>query len=88
MKKKDTKCDFVLMPVGIEDSDVLNTVNTLLKDKTGEEAEPWRDESEKTKFLTVLDDPKEMKKGRQKELNSLIFFDETISTESHRSSQN
>ena len=36
MKKKDTKSDFVLMPVEIEDSDVLNTVNTLLKDKTGE----------------------------------------------------
>ena len=35
------------MPVGIEDSDLLNTVNTLINDETGEEADPWSDESEK-----------------------------------------
>ena len=71
MKKIDTKSDDVLMPVEIEDSDLLNTVNTLLNDETGEEAKPWSDESEKKKILTVLDDPKEAEKGRQKELNSL-----------------
>ena len=66
LKKTDPKSDDVLMPVEIEDSDQLNTVNTLLNDETGEEAMPWSDESEKRKILTVLDDPKEVEKGRHK----------------------
>ena len=37
------------MPVETGDSDLLNTVNTLLTDETGEEAKPWSDESEKPK---------------------------------------
>ena len=28
------------------------------------EAKPWSDESEKARILTVLDDPKEVEKGR------------------------
>ena len=55
----------------IEDSDLLNTVNTLFNDETGEEAKPWSDESENAKILTILDDPKEVKTIRQKEQNSL-----------------
>ena len=43
---------------------------TLLNDETGEEANPWSDAQE-AKILTSLDDTKEVKKGRQKELNSL-----------------
>ena len=58
------KSEDVLMPVKIEESDLPNTV-------TGEEAETWSDESEKPNILTILDDPKEVKEGRQKELNSL-----------------
>ena len=46
-------------------------MTTLLNDETGEEAKPWSDESEKVKILRILDDHKEVKKGRQKELNSL-----------------
>ena len=45
--KTDTKSDDFILPVEIEDSDLLNTVNTLLNDETGEEAKPWSDESEK-----------------------------------------
>ena len=71
-KKTDTKSDDVLMPLEIEDSDLLNTLNTLLNDETGEDARPWSDESEKTKILTVLDDPKEVEKGRQKEKNETV----------------
>ena len=63
--------DDVLVPVEIEDLNLVHTVNTLLNDETGEEAQPSSDESQKTKILTVLDDPKEMKKGSQKELNSM-----------------
>ena len=59
------------MPVKIEESDLLNTVTTLLNDETGEGAKTWSNESEKTNILTILDDPKEVKEGRQKELNSL-----------------
>ena len=58
------------MPMGIEDSDLLNTVNTLLNSETGEEANPWSDDAENAKISTTIDDPKEVKKGRQKELNS------------------
>ena len=68
--KTDTKSDDVLMPLGTEDSDLLNTVNTLLNDETGEEKNPRSDDAEKAKILTILDDPKEVKKRRQKELNS------------------
>ena len=50
------------MSVEIEDSDLLNTVNTLFNDENGEEAKPWSDESEKTKILTIFDDPKEVEK--------------------------
>ena len=46
-------------------------MNTFLNDEACEEAKPWSDESEKTKILTVVHDPKEVEKGRQKELNSL-----------------
>ena len=46
-------------------------MNTLLSDASGDETKPWSDESEKTKILAILDDPREMENGRQKELNSL-----------------
>ena len=58
------------MPDELEDSDVLNKVNTLLNNETGEEKNPRSDDAEKAKILTILDDPKEVKKRRQKELNS------------------
>ena len=48
----------------------MNTVNTFLTDETGV-LNPWSDGSRQTKILTILDDPQEVKKGRQKELNSL-----------------
>ena len=48
MKKTDTKGDDVLMPVEIEASDLLHTVNALLNDETGQEAKPWSDESSAT----------------------------------------
>ena len=70
-EKSDPKSDDVLMPVEIEDSDLLYTVNTLFNDETGEETKPWSDESEKAKLLAILDDPKEVKTTHQKELNSL-----------------
>ena len=46
-------------------------MNTLLNNENGEESKPWSDESEKAKTLTILYDPKEVKKGRQQELISL-----------------
>ena len=69
--KTDTKNDDVLMPVEIGDSYRLNSVNTLLGDETRVETNPWNDDSGQARILTILDDPKEVKKGRQKELNSL-----------------
>ena len=39
--KTDTKSDDVLMPVEIEDSDLLNTVIILFNNETGEEANSW-----------------------------------------------
>ena len=69
LKKTDLKSDDVLMPVKIEDTDLLHTVNVLLNVENGQEAKPWSEELEKTKILTVLDDHEEMK-GRQEELNS------------------
>ena len=71
LKKTDLKSDDVLMSVKNKDTDLLHTVNTLLKDETGEEEKPWSEEVQKTKILSVLDDHEEMMKGRQKELNSL-----------------
>ena len=61
----------MLMPVEIEDTNLLHTVNALLKNETGEEAKPWSGELEKTKIFTVVDDHEEMMKGWQKGLNSL-----------------
>ena len=48
LKKTDLKSDDVLVPVEIEDTDLLNTVNVLLNNETGEEAKAWNDESEKS----------------------------------------
>ena len=48
LKKTDLKSDDVLVPVEIEDTDLLHTVNVLLNDETGEEAKAWNDESEKS----------------------------------------
>ena len=45
-------------------------LNTLLSDEIGVETNPWNDVSGQTKTLTILDDPKEVKRGRYKELNS------------------
>ena len=61
----------MLMPVESVDSYLLNTVNTLLGDETSTDTNPGNDDSRQTKILKILDDPKEVKKGRQKELNSL-----------------
>ena len=51
LKKTDLKSDDVLMPVEIEDTDVLHTVNTLLNDETGEEAKPWSEECAEEEHL-------------------------------------
>ena len=48
LKKTDLKSDDVLVPVEIEDTDLLHTVKVLLNDETGEEAKAWNDESEKS----------------------------------------
>ena len=71
-KKTDLKSDDVLMPVEIEDTDLLCTVNTLQTDENGEAEKPWSEETQRTKILSVLDDHEEMMKGRTKELNSLL----------------
>ena len=67
MKKADLRKDDLVMNV---DADLLNTVNTLLSDETVPETNPCED-SEQPKMLTILDDPTEVMKGHQKELNSL-----------------
>ena len=67
MKKTDLRKDDLVMNV---DADLLNTVNTLLSDETVPETNPCQD-SEQPKMSTILDDPKEVMKGCQKELNSL-----------------
>ena len=72
LKKTDLKSDDVLMPVEIEDTDLLCTVNTLQNDENGEAEEPWSEETQRTKILSVLDDHEEMMKERTKELNSLL----------------
>ena len=53
-RKTDTKNDDVVMPMEIEDSCLLNTVNTLLGDETGVETNPWNDGSGQAK---ILDNP-------------------------------
>ena len=67
MKKTDLKNDDSVMNV---DADLLNVVNALMSDETVPETNLDED-SELPKMLTILDDPKEVMKGRQKELNSL-----------------
>ena len=59
------------MQVEIEDSYLLNTAHTLLSDETGVKTNPWNDNSGQAKILTILNNPKKVQKGRQKELNSL-----------------
>ena len=66
MKKTDLKNDESVMNV---DEDLLNVVNTLMKDETVQETNP--DEDNEMPKLTVLDDHEEMMKGWQKVLNSL-----------------
>ena len=67
MKKTDQRNDDSVMNV---DADLLNRVNTLMSDETVPETNHGED-SELPRMLTTLDDPKEVIKGRQKELNSL-----------------
>ena len=50
----------------IEDAYLLNTEHTLLSDETGVETNPWNDASGQS--MTIPN--KQVKKGRQKELNS------------------
>ena len=66
LKKTNLRIDESVMNV---DEDLLNVVNTLMKDETVQETNP--DEDNEMPKLTVLDDHEEMMKGRQKELNSL-----------------
>ena len=63
MKKTDLKNDESAMKV---DEDLLNVVNTLMRDETVPETNP--DEDHELPKLTVLDDHEEMMKGWQKEL--------------------
>ena len=71
LKTTDLQSSDVLMAVEINDTDVLHTVNTIPNDETGEEEKPWREEVQRMKILSDLDDYEEMMKRRQKELNSL-----------------
>ena len=71
LKKTDLQSSDVLMVVEINETDLLHMVNTLLNNETDEEEKLWREEVQRMKFLSVLDDYEEMMKGRQKELNSL-----------------
>ena len=67
MKKTDLKNDDSVMNV---DADLLNVVNTLMNDGTVPEANLGKD-SELLKMLTILEDPKEVMKGCQKDVNLL-----------------
>ena len=60
--KTDTKNDDMLIPMEIEDSYLLNTVNTLLSDESSVETNPGNEDSGQAKILTFLDDPNEVKK--------------------------
>ena len=54
------------MPVESVDSNLKNTVNTLLSDETSVlEANPWNDDSEQTKILIILEDFMKVKKDRK-----------------------
>ena len=58
--------DDVLMPMESVYSYQRNTVNTVLSDETSVlETNPWNDDPEQTKILTILDDPKKVKKERR-----------------------
>ena len=67
----ETEKDNSLMPVESVGSYLSNTVNTFFSDETGVEMNPWNDDFGQTKILTILDYPKEVSKGRQKELDLL-----------------
>ena len=67
MEETDLKNDDSVMNV---DAHLLNVVNTLTSDETVPETNLDED-SELPRMLTILDDPEEVMKGRQKELNSL-----------------
>ena len=69
--KTDTKNDDVLMPVEIEGSCLLDTVDTLLSDEIGVDRNPWKHDSVQATISALLDDPREVEMGRLKELNSL-----------------
>ena len=70
-RKTDTMNDDVLAPMESADSYPLNTVNTLLNTVTcALETNPRNDDSNQAKIQTILDDHKDVKKGRQKELHS------------------
>ena len=71
LKKTDLQSSDVLMAVEINETDLLHMVNTLLNNETDEEEKSWREEVQRMKFLSALDDYEEMMKGRQRELNSL-----------------
>ena len=66
LKKTHLQSRDVLMAVEIKDTDLLHTTNTLLNDETSEEEKPWSEEVQRMKILSVLDDYKEMMKGRQR----------------------
>ena len=61
MKRTDLRNDDSVMNV---DADLLNRVNTLTSDETVPETNLGED-SELPRMLTILDDPKEVIKGRQ-----------------------
>ena len=67
MKKPDLRSDDSVMNI---DEDLLKVVNTLTNDET-KSVTNLDEDSEPPRMLTILDDPEEVMKGRQKELNSL-----------------
>ena len=66
MKKTDLRSDDSVMNI---DEDLLNVVNTLTNETKS--VTNLDEDSELPRMRTILDDPEEVMKGRQKELNSL-----------------
>ena len=73
-RKTDTKSE-ITVDVSMKHADVylLNTMTKLMQDENvdTQETNAQSDDAERVKIRTLLDDPSEVKRGRQKELNSL-----------------
>ena len=66
LMKTDLQSSDVLMAVEINNTDLLHTKNTLLNDETSEEEKLWREEVQRMKMLSALDDYEEMMRERRR----------------------